>query len=428
MAVRIADQEFLERLSEPSKAALVSIYDHRCLTEGLLCRFFFDKDHETKGHGHELTQELLNLGCVEAVEYGKGEQALFLTNLGISVVRQTMVYPGKRDLTAANLKMNKFLLPHQMSLNTVALEIEETAKARNIPYEYYDGKYMVGGTSQIELMPDAMFRFNGYDVLLEMDMNSEISEELVKKWGNYRSWMGTEDYLYREHKVIVLFLLCNIKKPEIRRGTVFKTINKGILDKLSPRFDIYVDTPEALEPLLFDWVLSPSKAQSKITGVLRSLQGLGYSTALATTFNQYAANDAEFGFYTRMLSPKTHKIMIKDGRTQEFLLDVITSQTPATAIGKAVFFDNSMLPVRARLGREIPYLIVGEDQGALIADMKAGGVPGARNVYFTTAERLNKSAVLPEAVFQIDQLGRVFHFADFGLTTPVFENPAKGGK
>lgn len=420
MASRFARQEFLEQLSDVSREALVSIYNHRCLTESLLCRYFFEKDAETQDKAHEQVAELVELGCIAPMDYDREEPAFFLTELGISVVRQTLIYPDRKDLTAAQLKMQKFLIPHQMSLNAVGLEMEEIAKSRNIPYEYYDCKFMTGGTTQIEVMPDGMFRFNGYDIFLEMDMNSEASDELLKKWNNYSSWMGTSDFIYKEHKTIVLFLLCNVKRTEIRKATVLKSISKGLLDKISPKFDIFVDAPEILEDLLFNWILDPEQMQKEILPALRSLQKLGFSTALATSFNHYI-NGNEYGFYTRMLSPKTHKIEVKGGRAQEFLSDIITGQTPASVINKAVFLNSSMIPLRAKVGREIPYLIIGEDQKTLIADLKATGAWGLKNVYLTTKSRLESCVILPEAIFQIDQLGRCYHFSDFGLQEPVFE-------
>ena len=42
------------------------------------------------------------------------------------------------------------------------------------------------------------------------------------------------------------------------------------------------------------------------------------------------------------------------------------------------------------------------------------------DIYFTTSERLRQMD-FPEALFQYDAMGNLFHFTDYGLQQRVFE-------
>lgn len=410
----VVTQEMLESLTEADQTALVSIYRHRCLDERLLYKYIYSRESAKQSYAKEHIEFLLSQGYISAVDYGNDAPALFLEALGISAVRRILVYPEQRSHSAASLKMKTFLINHQMHLNKVALDIEREAIRKHIPCEYYDCKYMEFNG---EVMPDGMFRFNEYDIYLEMDMGTEAGVDLIYKWGNYRSFLNSEQFHYQERKTVVLFLLCGVKKPEIRRATVLTTLSKGLFDKMAPRFDIYIGTPQQMQRLLFNELLS---IPNYIGDVHAALRQLGFLTTLATPFNEFLI-DAEYSFYTRMLSNKTHRVLSKNGRVQEFLLDIAPTTLPTSVLAKAVCHNSTTLPISARLSRNIPYLIIGEDERAILADVKAAGVMGTPNLFFSTLERLQKAATIADAVFQIDQLGRIYHFADSALTDPIFE-------
>lgn len=410
----VVTQEMLESLTEADQAALVSIYRHRCLDCRLLYKHFYSKEDRHREYTDKRVEFLIQNKYVSAVDYGDEHPALFLTAVGIAAVRRILIYPERRDLTAAALKMKVQLIRHQLYLNAAALDIEAEAKEKNIPYEYYDCKYMEFNG---EVMPDGMFRFNEYDIFLEMDMNTEGAPQLAYKWSNYRSYLNSERFYYNERKTVVLFLLCGVKRIEQRRSTILASLGKGLLDKMTPNFDIYVDAPEALQRVLFDDLLALPQSTRDTQAALRQL---GFSTSLATSFNRLLSN-TEYGFYTRMLSDKNHRVLAKGGRVQEFLMDVMPSGLSASMLAKTVCHNSAALPLTSRLGREVPYLVVGGSDRAISADLKAVNARGIKNTYFTTLDRLQKGITIADAVFQVDQLGRVYHFSDASLREPIYE-------
>lgn len=407
-------QELLESLTDADREVLVSIYRHRCLDVKLLYKYFYMKESKKKSYTEERVSFLIKQGFLSAVDYGADVPALFLEAMGVSAVRRILIYPEQRNLSAAALKMKTFLIRHQMHLNAAVLSIEAEAVKKKIPYEYYDCKYMEFNG---EVMPDGMFRFNEYDVYLEMDMGTEAGANLMYKWENYRSYLNSEKFYYQERKSVVLFLLCGVKRTDLRRATVLSTLSKGLFDKMAPHFDIYIDTPERLQRLLFDELLS---IPGYIGDVHAALGQLGFSTTLATSFNGLLTG-SEYGFYTRMLSHKTHRVLAKGGRVQEFLLDIAPDSLPASVLAKAVCHNSTTLPVNARLNRSVPYLVVSEDEKRIAADAKVTGARGTPNLYFSTLPRLRNGVTIADAVFQIDQLGRIYHFTDPALAEPVFE-------
>lgn len=410
----VVTQEMLEALTDMDQEALVSIYHHRCLDTGLLYKHYYRKENEAKAYAEERVKYLLDNGYITAVDYGDELPALFLDTLGAAAVRRILIYPEARTHSAASLKMKTLFIRHQINLNDVVLEIEAEAIRHNIPYEYYDCKFM---DFNGEVMPDGMFRFNGCDVLLEMDMGHEQAPDLAYKWQNYRSFLNSEKFCYGERKVIVLFLLRGVKRLDTRRATILTSLGKGLLDKMTPQFDVYIDGPEALQRVLFDEVLNISDKLGQVHGALGQL---GFSTALATPFNSLLT-DTGFDFYTRMLSGRTRKVIVRNGRTQEFLLDIAPSGLPASFLAKAIYHSSASLLMASKLGRSVPYLIVGDSEKAIESDLKAVDGRGLKNVYFTTLSRLQKAVTIADAVFQIDQLGRIYHFTNAGLDEPVFE-------
>ena len=410
----VVTQEMMEALTDADRDALVGIYRHRCLNHELLYKHYYAQENRLREHTDERVRYLLDAGYLTPVDYGAESPALFLSTLGLAATRRILIYPEQRSHSAPSLMMKPMFVRHQLSLNAAALDIEEEAIRRGMSYEYLDCKFMEFNE---EVMPDGMFRFNEYDVFLEMDMGTEGSDDLAVKWGNYRSWLNTPGFTFCERKTVVLFLLCGIKKPAMRRKTVLASLGKGLMDKMAPRFDIYIDTPEVLQRVLFDDLLSIPKGLAEVQSALGQL---GFSVALASSFNQLLP-DTEYGFYARMLSERDHRVITKRGRVQEFLLDVMPSGLSAAMLAKAISHNSATLPLVSRLGRTVPYLIVGGSDRAIHADVAAVNARGIKNVYFSTLSRLKSSSAIEDAVWQVDQLGRIYHFTDPSLTVPVFE-------
>lgn len=412
----IVKQEALDSMTPADKESIVAIYHHRCLDEELLYKHFYSKENIKRAHAEERIRELTQMGYLTHVDYGGEYSALFLSEAGVACANRLMVEPdpNMKSVTSYHLKMKEQIIRHQLSLNAVALDFKAEAKKRKIPYRYYDGKFM---EFNAEVMPDALIQTNEYDIFLEMDMASERTAELLYKWGNYRSYLNTTSFLCKEKKTIVFFLLCNVTDPGVRRYYVLSSIGQGLLDKITRKFDIYIDTPDRLLDFLFNELLTPP---DNIKDIQSALRLHGFSLTPAKPLNEFITGPS-YEFYVRMLSDKSKQVMIKDGRAQEFLLDNAINCLPASCLTKVIGHNSQTLGLTSKAGRAIPYLVLVEGEKLVSADLSSVNARGVRNVYFTTLQRLRDSVTFPEALFQIDQMGRISHFSDFALSEPVYE-------
>lgn len=406
--------EDIEALSEADKEALLAIYRHRCLNADLLYKHCYRQESVHRAYAEESISKLMDMEFLEAVEYNAEQPALFLTQLGISAVRRIMVYPDRWNFTAGDLKMQTFLVRHQMALNAAALDIEQEARNKGVPYEYLDCKFMDYNGN---VMPDGMIRFGGCDVFLEMDMNHETVDEMLKKWDHYRAWLESDDFLCKDRKTIVLFLLGNVTRVWQRKASVLKSLSAGLFDRINPMFDVYANTPEVLQRLLFDELLAIPKDIGRLKKIL---SGHGFTLALADIFNRLLPMSS-YSFYARMLSNANHHVVVRDGRAQEFFIEINASGTlPASVFAKGMLHNSVSRRLQTEIGRKIPYLIVGENEKSICRELAATGVAGADDVYFTTLDRLENCPSFPQAICSFDALGRMYNYLDYGLKKPVY--------
>lgn len=412
----VIKQEALDAMTTADKEAIMAIYNHRCLDEKLLYKHFYSKEDIKRAYTEERIHELTQMGYLTHVDYGGEYSALFLSEAGVACANRLMVEPDPtmKPVTSYRLKMKEQIIRHQLALNSMALEFEGEAKKRKIPYRYYDGKFM---EFNAEVLPDALIQTNEYDIFLEMDMATEGTPDLLYKWSNYRSYLNTTNFLCKDKKTIVLFILGNVTEPGVRRYYVLSSIGQGLLDKITRKFDIYIDTPDRLLDLLFNELLTPP---DNIKDIQSALRMHGFSLTPAKPLNEFVIGPS-YEFYTRMLSNKSKQVMVKDGRVQEFLLDNAINYLPASCLTKVVGHNSITLGLTAKAGRTIPYLVVVEEEKLVSADLSSVNARGVRNIYFTTLQRLRDSVTFPEALFQIDQMGRLSHFSDFSLSEPVYE-------
>lgn len=203
-----------------------------------------------------------------------------------------------------------------------------------------------------------------------------------------------------------------------------RSVSTGLLDKIDSNFDMYVGEPKVLAQVVFDHLLrveppGVKDLQQKLRQFgLTLLSGQGLSAFLPQGAPAYT-------YYARMLNGQTHGVLVKDGRPQEFLVDVGVPSLPLSCLAKAVCHNGTILNLTTKIGRPVPYLIIVEDEKKLNSDLAAVEARGLKNVYYTTPQRLDASTTLPEALFQIDQLGRIFHFSNYALKEPVYEQTLK---
>lgn len=417
----------IQCLSKIDKSVLMAVYDHRCLDEILIHEYFYKPD----GTDEEFTSTRIDFfvdnGLLELVDYGAEQPALFLTTIGIQTLKVVFDIPAetwdpkleKLRPTLKNATKIKIAPPkirHQMHLNSFVLKFKAMADKAKLSYQYFDETYT--GNFDI-LRPDGVISLSNYDVFLEMDMATERGNALTVKWDHYRNYMGTKEYLYREKKVIVLFITSNVRRIRTRRDTVLSTLNQHLFDQISPNFEFFIGNEEQLLSTLEDRFINKFSAFSANISEIQKilLDYHGYSSSLA--YNLVTEiQETPFDLYIRRLNERQN-IIVTEGRAQEFFVDSFFNE-PISVLQKISFYQSQIAYIKTQFGREISYLVIVEDVKSLYRDLSILDIRNIKNVYFTTIKRL-KTSMFCEAIFQFDSMGNLYHFSDDVFNKPVFE-------
>lgn len=433
-------KDILKSLSQRDVEALRSIYMYRCLTLNQLYQLHYKRSLLT----NELISnkvakkkigELLNYGLIEEVEriskvlIGKLEPVYFLTSQGIEVIRYyfdlpTNIYDAKKQVVkrgyyrASELKIYPKNINHQIHLNQFVIDFLE--KNPDVTWKYFDEKYVSQFTS---IRPDGMLTILDTDFFIEMDMATESKKQLLEKWENYRNFINSREYAYKERKIIVLFVCEGTAQIKERSDLVKYTIYERIVDSFDSNFEIYVGSKDELLELLHTKLIPTLKGENPQLSEIKQtlIEKEGFQVSNGNALNNVFA-ESEFGLYLRKVN-NDNRIVIENNRIQEFLLDEF-SYSPMSVINKIAYLDKVNLQFKARFNREIPYIVVGDSEETLYENVKLVDLIGVDNVFYTTFERL-KNLPFHQALFQFDFLGNLQHFTDNGLEERVFEKTMK---
>jgi len=416
-----ARPETLAMMTPADKEALMAIYRHRCLDEPLLHQYFYSD--KPKNFTLSRLRTFNAEGLLDIVEYSGSEfPAIFLSSRGIQTLRELCEIPvftideetGKRHMEiqrAANLKMPKILLNHQMHLNAFALAIEARIKGK-ISYEYQDNKFIDSCTYA---QPDGIFILPRCDLFLEMDMAHERQSELKTKWGHYRNYLSArERYLKRPKKIVVLFATENLRPGGLatRRKSALTSLSKTIFDLFSEDFECYIGPSGELVEIAAQLALGES-IFPETPACLFSELGFKFSRP-----NIVRDICRETYLYMRKLKDGGG-VLFQEGRPQNFFLEDYTKR-PVSVLKRAVSFPHTASLLQPVLKREIPLLLLCPDERSIYQDLTSVCALGTPCVYFTTEARLRERP-FPEALFRFDQLGKMYHFDSFSLNSEVFE-------
>jgi len=417
--------QVINQLDADDKKALLAIYKHRCLTEALLYEYFYSKTDIKKSYAHTRIDKLLKLNLVEEVDYKKSAPAYFLTTMGVGYVnflfksdlKKNYLSSTGKQITlplASDLKMNIRNINHQMHLNRFALEFEAYAEGQ-VLYKYYDEKFMPQASEF--MMPDGMIELPGCFLFLEMDMGTETVQRLSQKWNSYRLFLNSPGFYYQEKPIVMFFILEGIKNIELRRTNIASNLLAYLADRINGQFESYIDAPDKLHEIIKSQllVLTDTRNMKKLN-ICRSLNHEhGFVPASPLFLSQL---DAPFEFYIRRLN-KDRKIMIKNGRPQEFLCDIWLDGR-LSVCRNIMFFRRLAQKIKKYTGRFIPYVLVVPSEMWAVNALKSMKIYQPEYIYFTTADRLS-ACNWSEALFQIDQLGNMVHYKDDSLKETVHE-------
>ena len=423
--------EIRNRLDRVDLDVLHNIYLFRCLTIRQIYNNFYAKSINTFNKFlDKKLNELLSYGVVEEVYFNKDNVALFLTKIGIEVVREAFDLPVnivdhqkkvvKRGYyRASELKMLPRLIPHQVHLNQFVLDFKKVFNHRGLPmvWKYFDEKYV---SQYINIRPDGLIRLLDTDFFLEMDMNTESKAQLIEKWKHYRAFLTSREYKYNEKKIIVLFIIENTSNIENRKNIVRMTASEILLDIIDGDFEIIVGTKEELLRKIFNNLIPNILQTNYKVETLKNILTTKHEFSIADGTNlKSKLNNSEYGYYIRKVD-EHNNVVVEQGRIQEYLLDYYCGDS-LSVINKIAYLQTNSSTFKYYFNRDISYIVVCDDLKAMYADLEMFDLQGEDCVYYTTIDRLNKYP-FSQAICQFDNLGRPFSFKDNSLSLRSYLN------
>lgn len=395
--------------------ALKSIYDLRCLTANQIYQLHYSvstKNNQPVSDSYSKSKinSFLSLNVIEKVEYAPNKFCYFLTSKGVDLVRVNFnlapnIFDLNRKLISrgylrpSELKLNTRLISHQIYLNQFYIDF----KALNISssWKYEDAKH---ATSFSSIHPDAILTAKDTHFFLEMDLGTENKKLLCEKWRHYRNFIQSNEFIFTERKIIVLFILENVTNISDRIDLIKTTIYEEILDLLGPNFDIYVGAKDTLLNALKEKLLIPDIEKNihlssyNISELLSSKHNLEIQHA--SILSQHFEESSSYMFFSRY----------KDnfGSTLFFIDEYLFS--PLSALNKIAYFERTKNLFYNKVHTDIYLILIVDSIQSLYNDLSLLNL-FTSNVFFTTRDRL-ENLELQEAVFQIDSSGNIFTFSN----------------
>lgn len=426
--------EIINKLSKKDLEMLKTIYLLKCLTIKQIYKKFYKNDHTFDEFLLYKIQNFIDYNLIEEQKFKGDNTAIFLTSEGVEIIRYhcnlpTNTYDASKKVVkrgyyrAGELKIQPTLINHQVHLNQFVLDFDKYIfklnklinGSVNLKYKYFDEKYVSQYSS---IRPDGLIQLLDIDFFLEMDMATESKKQLEEKWKHYRAFLSNAEYKRKQKKIVVLFLIDGTNSIENRKNIVRHSIANIILDVLDSDFEIFIGTRAEILNLMFQHYI-PKILQSCFE--MEKIKSIFIKDKFHVS-NGYALKkhllNTEFEYYIRKIK-NNNSILVENGKVQEFLVDEYLYR-PFSVLTKIAYHQRNSSCFKHDFERDICYLILVNDIQSLYNDLKVVDLIGIKGVYFTTIERL-KTKPFYEAIFQIDSLGNLHHFANFGLRERIFE-------
>ncbi|TCJ98283.1 UNVERIFIED_ORG: protein involved in plasmid replication-relaxation [Anoxybacillus amylolyticus] len=395
------------------------LYDYRCLNDELFAALTGEKNPSS------ILGDLLDQQYIKQIEYKIGKYAYLITREGVDMLRHQHdipreIYDGERGVRrayyrASELDMHPRYMNHQIHTNQFVISLLKEFEKRNIPCKHFNEKE---SSRYPNIRPDAILSFADIDLLIEMDMSTESRKQLKEKWENYRKFLTSPAFAYKERTIVVLFAVAGTVQEQERIQLIKHTIYEELMDLLLSDIEIYVGNPKTLVEVVTKRIIPHAQERDIplffIEKTLREQHR--FSVSPATNFQSLLGTS--FALYAR--KKQGDRILMEEGRLQEFFVDDYFF-CPAKTVAKVLYIQRFSSLFRSRYGRPFSYLIVGKSEYEIYADLNMINALGPSNVFFTTYSRL-KQKPFPEAVFQFDSFGNIHHFKHYGLSERIFES------
>lgn len=424
---RYITQSFYKSLTPTDKKAISAVYLFRCIDLDIFHTHFYEKEGRSLDYTKRRLRKFTKEGVLEKIQYQPRNHAYFLTTIGIRLCEKMLTLPkeafvaqGKKTAiglyNASSLKLRPSLINHQLHLNKFVSMFKEKIDHYQVEWSYWNEKYLGKLTA---IRPDGLIELSEYDLILEMDMNTEGSYRLKQKWANYRIFKRSDEFTYRERNTQTLFILGDNKNIDQQKLKAKKLIFDNLMDVISHEFDFAIGTPDELIKTCIE------RHQSKGSFHLESLPtlkkflsgGLGYAVSPGFQIRQFT-NDEVFDFYIRKLN-SNKQVVCNDHMSFEFVVDCY-SGVHMSVLKKIAYIEKISQCFSYAMNRNLKYLVIVPDERLIYCDLVNLGILGSHLVYFTTLDRLNQ-LVFHEALFQYDRYAGLFHFKSENLSERVFE-------
>lgn len=434
MKLKNSTYEIANLLSKKDLEMLKSIYLLRCLTVKQIYNKFYKNDFTFDEFIVYKIQKLIDYNLIEEQSFKSDSIAIFLTSEGVELIRYhcnlpTNTYDASKKVVkrgyyrAGELKILPKLINHQVHLNQFVLDFDKymfklnkmVNGSINLKYRYYDEKYV---SQYASIRPDGLIQLLDIDFFLEMDMATESKKQLEEKWKHYRAFLSNNEYKHKEKKIVVLFLIDGTNSVENRKKIIRHSISNIMIDVLDSDFEIFIGTRNEILNLMFQHfipkILQSCFEMEKIKSILIENK---FHVSNGYMLKKHLLN-TEFEYYIRKIK-NNNSILVENGKVQEFIVDEYLYR-PFSVLTKIAYHQRNSSCFKHDFDRDICYLVLVNDIDSLYNDLKVVDLIGVKGVYFTTLDRL-KTKPFYEAIFQIDSLGNLHHFANFGLRERIFE-------
>ena len=421
-------REIIKQLERVDIQLLHRLYLFRCLTIRQVFKELYQIQYDNLNvFEEERLATLIEFGVVEKVEFNLDNHALFLTTMGVDIVRQAVQLPTeifnpeartfKRGYyRAGELRLSPRLVNHQVHLNQFVLEFMALAKDYGYKWNYYDEKHV---SQYFTIRPDGLIQIYDTDFFVEMDMGTESKTQLLDKWHHYRDFFRSQEYREKEKKIVVLFITENLKKPQSRKDSVRYTASQALIDVFGEGFDMHIGSKGEIMQILFEHLIPDMVQQNDHKAKsLRLLQQYHEFSIAPGERLKPLLHDTSYEYYMRRLN-EDGGIRTLFGKVQEFLVDDYSAQ-PLSVLHKLTYHKRNANSFRLKMGRTIPYIVIANTEREIYHDLHVTDITHLENIFFTTIERLEKLA-FHEALFQMDSQGNVYHFKNSGLSERVYE-------
>ena len=408
-------------LKDEDLLALSHLYLYRAMDIEQIFSYVYQVDNDTASDKRKRTvikKRLTENGLVTLSTYNPGKEAFQITNKGIEIVRYARDLPRevlddnkqvKRGYyTAADLNLNPRLINHQVHLNQIMLEFGEQARKINLPWRYYDEKFL---SSYSGIRPDGMISILDHDLFIEVDMATESKAQLVEKWQHYRSFVHSEEFRNKSRKIIVLFDVDNIvskNKKKKRVQLVKQTIVEAFLDEVTDGLDIVVKPKEEILSYIFESLIPRIlNRNSDENNTLRVLEETGWTLSYGHQLNKVLAGDF-YNYFIRRLDSEGQVIKFS-GTLQEYFLGFYLDEELSVLHRIENFNRNSTL-FKEAYGRGIRLVIATKSIENLFEDLSLLGqkILGQPNIFVIDINKMSPKDEFYQNLFTLGVNGEVY--------------------